>query len=46
MRDKLRGWIDGVRRKHGEKIITAIDALLIIAAVLIVLALAEIRAAQ
>jgi len=46
MCDKLRGWTRGVRRKLGEKIITATRAVLVIAAVLIVLALAEIRAAQ
>ncbi len=46
MRDKLQSWVDNLRHNHGEKIITAIDAALIVAAVLIVLAFAEIGGAQ
>jgi hypothetical protein len=45
-RDKLHRLIDDLRRDHGQKIITAIDAALIIAAVLFVLALAETGAAR
>jgi len=41
MRDKLHRLINGLRRDRGQKIITLIDAALILAAVLIVLALAE-----
>jgi hypothetical protein len=46
MRERIHRLIKGLWREHGRKIITAIDAALVIAAALIVLALAEIGAAR
>jgi cell division protein FtsL len=46
VRHKLHRLIDDLRRDHGRKIVMVLDVALVIAAVLIVMALAEIGAAR
>lgn len=46
MRDKLHRTVGDLWRKHGGKISAALDVALVVVAVLIVMALAEIGAAR